>query len=651
MKLMRWKLLYIFLFIFLIFQTNIVLANNIVVPYEWYRYQGASDSDDKEHDCGPACVAMAIQFIKDTFVPIRGIRNYIGHTGATTSEELKDSLQHWGISYNHLSEGAQNVIDAVNDRNHIVICPVTMSCFGQGLDIDSTSDDPALHYDRYSSFSGGHFIIVKGISDDGNWIIAYDPNVWGSYPYPKYWYSNGEPKGKERYYKLSEFYNAINSRGIEILPESSTIYVPDDYSTIQEAVDAASSGDTIIVRDGTYTENVAVNKDHLTISSENGAEVTVVQTANPNDHVFWLEADNVEISGFTVKGGREGILLRGRYCTISDNNINSNKRGICISSPVYNYATITNNKLSNNEYGIYVDATQESIITENTISSNIYGIYLDGGGYLPQPINNYFYINNFIGNTNSLSGVFLGCYVSDNFWSSPQKITYTYNESTYTNYLGNYFDDYIGEDADNDGIGDTPYIVIDWGGNEKQVHYPLMEPFENYSLIENSPPTVEITSGPSGTIDYNNVTFTWIGSDPDGEVTGYYYGLDDPTPENWTTEINHTFNNVSEGNHIFYVQAKDNMGAISSVISRSFTYMLTFILGDFGSANGGPLDCIVDFEDLMIFALAYGSTPSNPNWNPVCDIAGTGGPAPDGVIDFEDLMVFAMHYGETCADL
>jgi len=39
-----------------------------------------------------------------------------------------------------------------------------------------------------------------------------------------------------------------------------------------------------------------------------------------------------------------------------------------------------------------------------------------------------------------------------------------------------------------------------------------------------------------------------------------------------TTETSHAFNDVSEGNHIFYVQAKDNEGATSSVISMSFTY-------------------------------------------------------------------------------
>jgi len=79
----------------------------------------------------------------------------------------------------------------------------------------------------------------------------------------------------------------------------------------------------------------------------------------------------------------------------------------------------------------------------------------------------------------------------------------------------------------------------------------------------------------------------------------------------------------------------------------SFT-TFTSCLGDFGGSNGYP-DNKVDFEDLMIFAMAYGSSPSDANWNPACDIAGPNGSlVPDGVIDFEDLMIFALHYGDDC---
>ena len=48
-----------------------------------------------------------------------------------------------------------------------------------------------------------------------------------------------------------------------------TIYVPDDYEKIQWAVDNASAGDTIIVRDGIYSESVnAVSYTHLTLPTK-----------------------------------------------------------------------------------------------------------------------------------------------------------------------------------------------------------------------------------------------------------------------------------------------------------------------------------------------------------------------------------------------
>ncbi|MDF2956337.1 MAG: PKD repeat domain protein [Candidatus Alkanophagales archaeon MCA70_species_2] len=78
---------------------------------------------------------------------------------------------------------------------------------------------------------------------------------------------------------------------------AATIYVPDDYATIQKAVDNAAAGDTIVVRDGIYNENIEVNK-RLTLMSENGPTNCIVQAANPDDDVFRITADHVDIIGF-----------------------------------------------------------------------------------------------------------------------------------------------------------------------------------------------------------------------------------------------------------------------------------------------------------------------------------------------------------------
>jgi len=132
------------------------------------------------------------------------------------------------------------------------------------------------------------------------------------------------------------------------------IYVDDDFkddpanhrwNTIQEAINDANEGDTIVVRDGTYVENVDVNK-RLTIRSENGSALTIVQAANSSDHVFEVTADYVNISRFTVKDAianfKVGISLVGvEHCNISDNNASNNWYGISLYSSRNNIIAIT----------------------------------------------------------------------------------------------------------------------------------------------------------------------------------------------------------------------------------------------------------------------------------------------------------------------
>ncbi len=63
--------------------------------------------------------------------------------------------------------------------------------------------------------------------------------------------------------------------------------------------------------------------------------------------------------------------------------------------------------------------------------------------------------------------------------------------------------------------------------------------------------------------------------------------------------------------------------------------MLTTVTGDINN------DGVVDIVDIVIVAIAFGSTPEDPNWNPIADLN------QDGVIDIVDIVLVAIHFGET----
>ncbi|MDY6964482.1 MAG: NosD domain-containing protein [Halobacteriota archaeon] len=127
-----------------------------------------------------------------------------------------------------------------------------------------------------------------------------------------------------------------------------------DFTTIQDAVNASSPGDTIIVRDGTYNENVDVGKS-ITLKSENGAASTTVVASNPDDHVFEVTADYVNISGFTVRGPTLGagvFLTTVENCNISNIDATNNNVGIALFSSSDN--TLTGNMMFDNNYTLFV---------------------------------------------------------------------------------------------------------------------------------------------------------------------------------------------------------------------------------------------------------------------------------------------------------
>jgi len=157
-----------------------------------------------------------------------------------------------------------------------------------------------------------------------------------------------------------------------------------DYTTIQDAIDAASDGDFIEVWNSTYYENVVVDK-RLTIYSRDGADVTIVDGGG--NTVFDLNHDWVNLTGFTVTNAtnqhEEGIYIGyNDNCNVSNNIVVNNYNGITLYSADFN--DIINNTVKyNSARGIFLSSyCNDNVISKNTIigngGSSGDGIYING---------------------------------------------------------------------------------------------------------------------------------------------------------------------------------------------------------------------------------------------------------------------------------
>jgi parallel beta-helix repeat protein len=187
---------------------------------------------------------------------------------------------------------------------------------------------------------------------------------------------------------LSFTFVSISEAGT-VEAEPKTIVVPDDYSSIQEAVDAASEGDIIYVKSGTYNETILINKT-LSLMGEN-KETTIINGYNKGPVVLICK-DNVKVIKFTILNGDTpspssqyfpgstrlaGVhLLSVSNCSIVNNDIANSGCGIWLYDSKNN--KLVENNITNNSNGILVDASSQNSLTKNTIKGGFYGIRLHG---------------------------------------------------------------------------------------------------------------------------------------------------------------------------------------------------------------------------------------------------------------------------------
>ena len=304
----------------------------------------------------------------------------------------------------------------------------------------------------------------------------------------------------------------ISSLNVKLVDaESRTIVVPDDYSSIQEAVDAAEVGDAVFVKSETYYEHLNITKS-LTLIGEDRA--TTIIDGGKTGAVINITHDWVNISGFTIKNsggeadfGEASILLNNvNYCNVSGNRIDGSRHGIMVMGSSRNI--IENNTLVSNRVGIYVITgawsanSNNNNVTGNTIYSNSWGIsvyrennntfsYNDLNGNQYGIVLDESHMHNFVGNNiiGSKIGITLN-YANDNtFYQNniinnikdvndihflDQADLTPLSKNNWDNgSIGNYWSNYTGEDSNGDGIGDTPHIIH----KNTQDNYPLMKQY------------------------------------------------------------------------------------------------------------------------------------------------------------------------------
>ena len=329
---------------------------------------------------------------------------------------------------------------------------------------------------------------------------------------------------------------------------------------IQGAIDNASAGDIVYVHDDngdpyTYHENVDVNKPDLMFIGD-GMDTVRVDALNTEDHTVYIAVDGVNMSGFTVTGsylcGYGGICVEGaNYCKIHENNCTENWCAGLFLKSSYN-CEITDNIVSDGDGGgIKIVSSDHNVIKNNIVEHNpVVGLALYQGSSDNLIYNNYFNDNGELGGGNVIDNI-------------PWENTWNISKTPATNivggpYLGgNYFSDYTGEDNDGDGLGDTPYKIINYPQGEitNKDYLPL--------VMLNNPPDAPSIDGPTSGKVGVEYEYTFVTTDPKEDDVCYFVDWGDDTSTGWTeyaasgTEITLKHTWTKEGTYNISTKAKD----------------------------------------------------------------------------------------------
>jgi len=303
--------------------------------------------------------------------------NFNGVYISTSSNEF---IQENDITYNefgvNLSEADSQTINGNTIRNNTigilfsdsdsnVLEENTITRNGQGfLLMDSSSSNRASG----NTFENNTRFGINATDNSGQTVDARY-NWWGDTSGPYHETMNSMGKGDN-----------VTDR-VQFDPwegKAKSVYNVDKeeyYVTIDEALENASSGNTIRIFAGTFSGPIIIDMT-LTIIG-NGSGETIID-GQGNGNVITIQAPNVNISRCTIRGSesnRAGIRIQSDGNTLSDNTFTGNYHGMYLDSVHNNF--VTGSTFNDNYNGILLQDCQNNHMEDNSFGTQqLHGIAL-----------------------------------------------------------------------------------------------------------------------------------------------------------------------------------------------------------------------------------------------------------------------------------
>ncbi|MDD5023163.1 MAG: NosD domain-containing protein, partial [Candidatus ainarchaeum sp.] len=218
------------------------------------------------------------------------------------------------------------------------------------------------------------------ISTSNSWNFSEDIQIslFNQYLIP----NSGEvtpPLSGELTSYFDNFYLYFNYTIPNILVvNSSSACIDGDYyfDNITDAVNAASHGDTIYVCPANYDENIVINKSINIHGYMGKANVTAL---NPDNAVFTLSSNYINMSNFTVNGSLNAAGIQftflSNYSIIWNINSYNNQHGFKLLESSNN-TLIDNIAFNNNETGFLLEYSSNNTLIDNIAFNNTYGGFM-----------------------------------------------------------------------------------------------------------------------------------------------------------------------------------------------------------------------------------------------------------------------------------